>query len=174
MAFQSTTQGFIESRNPCHQHTRYFCSQKILKRGDRIKGLKLRRINTYCSCHSTRGAAVHEVEKKSLACTAACLLRLPQYTRDSFFYLVSHVLRCHSTRDTVAPQIAVVGRIQLAAAPQLVPFYTIPNKSSGSRTHHFQAYFHWHFCQYCTYVSIRSQIKLFTVKIGVHSINPFQ
>ena len=111
MAFQSTTQGFIESRNPCHQHTRYFCSQKILKRGDRIKGLKLRRINTYCSCHSTRGAAVHEVEKKSLACTAACLLRLPQYTRDSFFYLVSHVLWCRSTRDTAAPQIAVVGRI---------------------------------------------------------------
>ena len=74
--------------------------------------------------HSTRGAAVHQILFYPL-CTAAkaaiyiaAAVHKPQYMRDK---------KAATVEPAVAPQLAVVGRIQLAAASQWEPFYTIPH-----------------------------------------------
>ena len=59
--------------------------EKKLERRDRIKGLKLLCINAYC------GAAAEHKILFYPSCTAACLLRLPQYTRYQIY-------SCRSTR----------------------------------------------------------------------------
>ena len=62
---------------------------------DRIKGLKLQSINTYCGT-----AAVHKILFQPL-CTVACVLRpkqpytqLPQYTKDKKIFIVPQYTSC--------------------------------------------------------------------------------
>ena len=110
----------------------FYFNGAVTKNGDRIKGLKLRHINAYCKCRSTRVAAVHEGEKESLvycgSSTAAAavhkiLFSSLVFSGASYIWLLWLQYTSRSTRGikeylvncgafcTATPQLAVVGKI---------------------------------------------------------------